>query len=121
MNPTPYTVKNKVLNVRAQPITTNNNNILRTMSRGEGFIVYEYITLKGATGMQRWGRISRNVGEKTQEFVCLEIGNTIYAQEAPSIPATDVPPAIPLQLWKWIIDVDAHLREHTLYVGERPG
>ena len=105
-------VTSPTLNVRAQMTTMNPYNILRKMSSGEGFIVYETYQVKGMSGLQLWGRIAENPGGITQEYVCLQIGNKVYAKEE-SKPIETTTPA------NWQIEVDTFLR--TLgYKGTRP-
>ena len=87
-------VNNDGLNVRTQMDTTNKNNLLRWMSGSgaEGFVVYEIYQKKGMTGLQTWGRISDNPGGILQEYVCLQIGNRVYAKEQTGVsePGTDL-------------------------------
>lgn len=94
------------LNVRSQMDTTNSRNIQRRMSFGEGFVVLELYNKQGASGLQQWGRVSNNPGGISQEFVCLQIGNKVYAKEQaqaesiPSLPDTNA----------WRVAIDAWAR-----------
>ncbi len=72
------------LNVRSQMDTTNSRNILRKMSKGEGFTVYETYQVKGSSGLQTWGRVSENPGDRRQEYACLSIGNNMIFAERES-------------------------------------
>lgn len=96
------------LNVRSQMSTTNPKNVLRRMSFGEGFKVYEVYNVKGMSGLQVWGRVSDNPGGISQEYVCLSIGNKVYAKTEDSKAFSS-----------WAHEVDAFLR--TLgYKGSQP-
>ena len=79
------------LYVRAQMDTTNSKNIVRRMSFGEGFVVHETYNVKGMSGLQTWGRVSNNPGGISQEYVCLSIGNKVYARQE----GAQIPPVIP--------------------------
>lgn len=68
-------------NVRSQMNTMNPNNLLRQMSANEGFEVYEIYNMHGISGLQVWGRVSKNPGGISQEYVCLQIGNRVFAKE----------------------------------------
>jgi hypothetical protein len=99
------------LNVRSQMSTTNPKNLLRKMSPNEGFTVFETYNVKGISGLQIWGRVSDNPGGISQEYVCLSIGNKVYAkkEETPNAPEN----------LHWAHEVDSFLR--TLgYTGSMP-
>jgi len=117
--PANYLVVNKEgLNVRAQTNTQSTKNILRWMSNGEGFHVYQIIKVKGSTGIQEWGRITDNPGGLTQEYVCLGIGNRRYALPSLHNPIP-TPDPDDNQIMNWVRDVDGYLR--TLgYTGALP-
>src|SRR5574343_1129070 len=91
--------------VRSQMDTTNPANRLRSMSNGEGFIVYDTYTQKGTTGLETWARISNNGGGLLQEYTCLSIGNRVYAlpQAMPAQPAPATPIDVIRDIVAWAI------------------
>jgi hypothetical protein len=91
----------KGLNVRSQMDSTQPKNIVRQMSKGEGFTVYETYQVKGSTGLQKWGRVSDNPGDRRQEYTCLSIGNNmIFAvQETSSESETMLERIEKLEAW----------------------
>jgi hypothetical protein len=99
------------LNVRSQMNTTNSKNLLRRMSPNEGFIIYETYQVKGMSGLQTWGRVSNNPGGISQEYVCLSIGNKIYAKAQDAQPVTQTP--------AWAYELDAWARTQG-YTGVKP-
>jgi hypothetical protein len=100
------------LNVRSQMNTTNSKNLLRRMSNNEGFVVHETYNVQGMSGLQVWGRVSDNPGGISQEYVCLQIGNKVYAKEQTSQPTQPVSNA-----WQTAIDTWARSQGYT---GPRP-
>lgn len=112
-----YIVVNKDgLNVRSQMSTTNDKNLLRRMSKGEGFEVQQTYNVPGMTGLQVWGRLSNNPGGIRQEYVCLQIGNKKYAEEEkPSVPV--YVPIDAVDAWRYAVDAWIRLRG---YDGPRP-
>lgn len=98
------------LNVRSQMSTTNSKNVLRKMGANEGFTVYETYSVKGMSGLQTWGRVSNSPGGISQEYVCLQIGNKVYAK-AQDISATQIP--------AWTYEIDTWARSQG-YTGVKP-
>ena len=103
-------------NVRSQMTTLNPYNIVRKMSFGEGFVVHEIYNVKGMSGLQVWGRVSDNAGGISQEYVCLSIGNKVYAKEE-AVTSVASPEIVNVSSWQW--EVDAFLRTKG-YTGSRP-
>ena len=108
-----YIVVNKRgLNVRSQMTTTNQANIQRTLSFGTGLVVHEVYHIQGMSGLQTWGRITENPGGQQQEYVCIKIGEMIFAQEEQANEDVDT-------ATDWMHEIDAWARTKG-YTGPRP-
>lgn len=98
-----YIVKsNPYLLVRSQMETRSSSNIIRRMSNGEGFTVYQTYVVRGN---QLWGRLSDNPGGVEQEYACLQIANKVFAvaeESQPNIRSSPNP--------MWFIQIDAWAR-----------
>ena len=107
-----YIVKNPAgLLVRAQMDTTNSTNILRKMSNGEGFTVFQLINQPNG---YVWGRLSDDPGNLQQQYACISIlGRTAFA--VPELPSIF---PIPINS-QWGFEADAFLRTKG-YMGVKP-
>lgn len=110
--PVSYTVTNlnndtnkDGLLVRSQMDTTNPKNVVRKMSDGEEFLVYQTYVVKRN---QVWGRLTNNPGAVQQEYCCLSIANRTFAVPDNFQPHGDV--KISLQ---WIQQVDVWARSQA--------
>lgn len=105
-----YIVNNQYgagLNVRSKP-DTQTGQIIRFMTNGEGFQTQDVFTV----GNQQWARVS--IGDQVkQEYVCLQIGNKIYARPQ----TTPTPQTQPSSTWAQAIDQWARSKG---YNGQAP-
>ena len=111
--PGKYIVVNRDgLLVRSQMSTLNPLNVIRKMSNGEGFTVYQVIQ----QGDKTWGRLSSNPGDPRQQYACLSIlGRPLFAVPEPV--AAPLPEAGDVSEWQKEIDAWARFMG---YAGVRP-
>lgn len=98
--------------VRAQTLTTNPQNILRKMSNGESFVVYQTLIVNRN---QKWGRLTNNPGDIKQEYACLSIANKTFAV----LDINQLPEDVRINP-QWIEEVDRQLRAKGFVINLLP-